>query len=107
MSTDQAKKNILRIVPEASHGSQASEATPSAASQNAEGDPVCPLCFGTGMEVVSGKGARRCRCRIQDRRAVSLAAARIPRRYEHCSIHNFENAGEEPSKYFALGEADR
>lgn len=107
MSTDQAKKNILRIVPEASHGSPASEAATSTASQNAEGDPVCPLCFGTGMHVEPGKGARRCRCRSQDRRAISLAAARIPRRYEHCSIHNFENAGEEPAKYFALGEADR
>jgi DNA replication protein DnaC len=107
MSPDQAKKNILRIVPEASHGSQASEAGTLTASQNAEGGPICPLCFGTGMDVVSGKGARRCQCRSQDRRAMSLAAARIPRRYEHCSIHNFENAGEEPSKYFALGEADR
>ena len=28
---------------------------------------VCPLCFGAGMEVVAGKGARLCECRKQKR----------------------------------------
>jgi len=68
---------------------------------------VCPTCFGTGMEVVPGKGARPCHCRKIDRRAALLQASRIPRRYEHCTIHSFENVDHEASKYFALGEADR
>jgi len=68
---------------------------------------VCPTCFGTGMEVVPGKGARTCHCRRIDRRAALMQVSRIPRRYEHCTIHSFENVDHEPSKYFALGEADR
>lgn len=50
---------------------------------------VCSYCFGTGMEVVAGKGARRCRCRTQGNLAKQLEAARIPRRYEQCSLQNF------------------
>lgn len=50
---------------------------------------VCPSCYGTGMEVVAGKGARRCHCRTQEQRAKLLAAARIPRRYERCSLSNY------------------
>ncbi|MGH9943597.1 MAG: ATP-binding protein [Pyrinomonadaceae bacterium] len=41
------------------------------------------------MEVVPGRGARRCRCRTEERRAKLLAAARIPRRYERCSFANY------------------
>jgi DNA replication protein DnaC len=76
-------------------------------TKQVEESQVCPVCFGTGMEVVPGKGARPCRCRRNDRRSALLQASRIPRRYEHCTIHSFENVDHEPSKYFALGEADR
>jgi len=31
-------------------------------------DPQCPKCFGCGMEVVPGKGARRCQCRHRGHR---------------------------------------
>ena len=50
----------------------------------------CPFYFGTGMEVVAGKGARRCRCRAEDRRAKLLEAARIPHRYERSSLANYQ-----------------
>jgi DNA replication protein DnaC len=50
---------------------------------------VCSFCFGTGMEVVVGKGARRCRCRTHDVRAKLLEAARIPRRYSRCTLSNY------------------
>ena len=103
MSSDKIKQNLLRIVPE----TPKSDAAAALSRSDRPEEAVCPLCFGTGMQVEPGKGARRCACRNQDRRVTLLAAARIPRRYEHCSIHNFENAGAEPSKYFALGEADR
>jgi DNA replication protein DnaC len=52
----------------------------------------CSFCFGTGMEVVAGKGARRCRCRAEERRAKLLEAARIPPRYERCSLANYQVA---------------
>jgi hypothetical protein len=47
---------------------------------------VCNLCFGTGMEVVAGKGARRCCCRAEDRKAKLMEAALIPPRYSECSL---------------------
>jgi DNA replication protein DnaC len=52
----------------------------------------CPFCFGTGMEVVAGKGARRCRCRAEERRTKLLEAACIPPRYERCSLANYRVA---------------
>lgn len=30
--------------------------------QTTQADPSCPKCFGSGMETVKGKGARRCEC---------------------------------------------
>ena len=50
---------------------------------------VCQFCFGSGMEVVAGKGARRCRCRTQNNQAKMLEAAHIPRRYDQCSMQNY------------------
>jgi DNA replication protein DnaC len=50
---------------------------------------VCAHCFGTGMEVVPGKGARKCRCRTQNAQSRLLEAARIPRRYDQCSLQNY------------------
>lgn len=53
---------------------------------------ICSFCFGTGMEVVPGKGARRCCCRTQDAHITLLEAARIPRRYKECSLGNYHPA---------------
>lgn len=50
---------------------------------------VCAFCYGTGMEVVPGKGARRCHCRSLERQAKLLAEARIPRRHENFSLANY------------------
>lgn len=50
---------------------------------------TCAMCFGTGMEVVPGKGARRCRCRELDEHARLLAATRIPRRYRECTLQSY------------------
>ena len=50
---------------------------------------ACPRCFGTGLEVVPGKGARRCLCREQDQRAKLIDAAHIPRRYDSCSLASY------------------
>src|SRR4030095_14585310 len=52
---------------------------------------VCEHCFGTGVEIVEGKGARPCRCRASDSKRKALAAARIPARYSNCSLDNFKS----------------
>jgi len=65
----------------------------------------CPRCFGTGMEVVPDEGARRCRCQTPDQRDRLLKSARIPPRYQHCTIQGYEAANEELSKWAAKMEA--
>lgn len=66
-----------------------SSALTSAKSNNASGAEVCELCFGTGMEIVAGKGARSCQCRARSSHKLLLEAAHIPRRYASCSLDNF------------------
>jgi DNA replication protein DnaC len=67
----------------------------------AEHGETCPVCFGTGMRIMKD-GARRCDCQAKDQRQRLFEVARIPRRYQHCSIHNFFNVEHEASKYLAL-----
>jgi DNA replication protein DnaC len=50
---------------------------------------ACSYCYGSGMEVIAGKGARRCQCRSQDRQAKLLEQAHIPPRYVRCSLSNY------------------
>jgi DNA replication protein DnaC len=59
------------------------------------------------MEVIQGKGARRCRCRTRDARAKLLEAARIPRRYEECSLSNYKPATNNGSQLQAFNYAYR
>jgi DNA replication protein DnaC len=59
------------------------------------------------MEVMPGKGARRCRCRTQDARAKLLEGARIPRRYEECSLGNYQPANNNGSQIQAFNHAYR
>ena len=74
---------------------------------------VCPLCEGTGWKTVSnGTGAlhsindrrvTRCDCQLRARSQSVLAAARIPRRYEHCELTNYDT--DFPGAHASLGEA--
>lgn len=50
----------------------------------------CPLCFGTKMEIVPGKGARPCSCRTTDRYANPFEKVRVPRRYLNCHFNSYE-----------------
>ena len=50
---------------------------------------VCPLCYGSGMEVVPGKGARQCKCRKQSSHSNLIEKARIPKRYTDCHFHSY------------------
>jgi DNA replication protein DnaC len=92
MATNLAHKSYIAAVPDA----DASESNASAESQridSSEATPsVCAFCYGAGMEVISGKGARRCRCRTQAQQMKLMEAARIPRRYEVCALSNYHPA---------------
>jgi hypothetical protein len=65
-------------------------------------DLVCERCFGTGMEVVSGKGARRCACRLDNLRHKLFKQARIPGRHEKCTLSNYQPATGNASQMLAF-----
>lgn len=69
-----------------------------------EADDVCPVCFGSGMEIVAGKGARTCSCQTQDAHTGSLRKAKLPRRYEDCYITNYNPADPSQVKAKRLAE---
>ncbi len=92
----------LRVVSNSSD-----ETSSEASADSATETEACPHCFGTGMEVVPGVGARRCRCQTPDQRARLFQAARIPPRYQHCTIQNYVTGDTETSKWVAKVEADR
>ncbi len=64
---------------------------------------ICPKCYGSGMEVVAGKGARRCECRKRKTHHDHLEKARIPKRYLDCHFHNYKilNPSQERAFRFA------
>jgi DNA replication protein DnaC len=60
---------------------------------------VCSICDGTGWKTVgvarAGRSANdrrvtRCDCQLRARAEGLLSAARIPRRYEHCELSNYD-----------------
>jgi len=53
----------------------------------------CPQCGGTGWKAVEVDGIRRvtrCDCHEAERAELLLKQARIPPRYEHCALENFD-----------------
>lgn len=79
-------------------------------------DEPCNICFGSGMEIVPGRGARQCECRKQRGRksnqprsetelAKLLEAAHIPSRYRKCTLANYQPAVGNASQLRALGYA--
>jgi DNA replication protein DnaC len=92
----------LVILPD----SEEFNAEPNASSTIAE-PVVCSFCFGAGMEVIAGKGARRCRCRTRDVQAKLLEAACIPRRYSECLLSNYHPASSNGSQLRAFNHAYR
>ncbi len=57
---------------------------------------LCPLCFGSGLEIVDGQGARPCQCRLKKLKETSLDRLNIPKRYADCHFHNYN--AEHPSQ---------
>ncbi len=71
---------------------------------------VCRLCAGTGWRPIAARSGEhqerrvtRCDCRLQARNQSLLAAANIPRRYEHCELASYTTdfPGAHPSLAFA------
>jgi DNA replication protein DnaC len=90
MSSDKAKIPPLFAVPEVSpRDAQPDDESVVAPSRADEKSSACTYCYGTGMEMVAGKGVRRCRCRTENARGRMLGAARLPRRYAECTLQNF------------------
>lgn len=117
MSSDNAKKiPPLFAVPDRDEASDVSPAPKKTARRTPpEAPAACPRCFGTGLEVVPGKGARRCECRTPDTRGKLLEQARIPRRYrepvpprkEACTLQNYYPAPNNGSQLKAFNYAFR
>ncbi|HEX8557975.1 MAG TPA: ATP-binding protein [Pyrinomonadaceae bacterium] len=119
MPSDNRKKvHPLFPVPEREaeeEDSQPREGGQPARKKRAESPAACQRCYGTGLEVVAGRGARRCECRTQDTRSKLLEQARIPRRYrepapprrEACTLQNFYPAPNNGSQLKAFNYAFR
>jgi DNA replication protein DnaC len=119
MPSDNRKKNFpLFPVPareaDADDSFREQEEKP-ARRRKVETPAVCQRCFGTGLEVIPNRGARRCECRTQDTRSKLLEQARIPRRYreaapprrEACTLQNFYPAPNNGSQLKAFNYAFR
>ena len=73
------------------------------ASDTSDEPEVCPLCYGSGMEFVAGKGVRACKCRKQKTHSNLIDKARIPKRYTDCHFHSYRvmNPSQERAFRFA------
>lgn len=57
---------------------------------------VCSVCDGSGLRIVDEGGrmvARPCECRVERRVARMVERARIPKRYEHCTLDSYSIDG--------------
>ncbi len=54
------------------------------------GPQTCTLCHGTGWKNLADGRVARCDCRLRERAERLLRQARIPARYEHCELGEFE-----------------
>jgi DNA replication protein DnaC len=75
------------------------KAIPAPAGQS-EAEDVCGVCFGSGMEIVAGKGARVCTCQRNNLHSTGLGRAKLPKRYAGCHINNYSPT--DPSQVKAL-----
>jgi DNA replication protein DnaC len=96
MPQEKATVHQLFVVPNATED-------PFAEQSNDWGEEpeVCPLCYGTGMEVVAGKGARPCKCRKQKSHSNQLEKVKIPRRYESCHFQSYKVINPSQQKAYA------
>ena len=81
MPQENAKNHKLKAVPKVSDAEIAA---------NDVSIDECPLCYGTGLEIVPGKGARICSCRHIKKRSGVFDSVRLPKRYDGFHFHNYK-----------------
>ena len=92
MSQEKAKTFPLFAVPNTAQTAPKDERDfyRSPEVDDAAGEPeICPLCYGSGMELVPGKGARQCQCRKQNSHSNLIVKTQIPKRYADCHFHSY------------------
>src|SRR2546423_6048248 len=97
MAQEKTKSHALKAVPKARNAHDADDL---------EGDAnECPKCFGSGMEVVTGKGARICACRKLRSQSGQFESVRLPKRYDGFHFHNYkpQTPSQEAAFKFATG----
>ncbi len=65
----------------------------------------CPKCYGTGMEIVEGKGARICPCRKIRSKDIQFQSVRLPKRYDGFHFHNYKPQTPSQEAAFRLATA--
>ena len=85
MSQEKAKSHSLKAVPRPDI---------SPYDDHDAGADECPKCFGTGMEIVPGKGARICDCRKLRSHHGQFDSVRLPRRYDGFHFGNYKPQNE-------------
>lgn len=78
------------------------KAVPKANETNPE---ECPKCFGAGMEVVNGKGARICECRKLKAKSDQFDSVRLPRRYDGFHFSNYKPQTASQTAAFRFAQA--
>ncbi|MFM9903553.1 MAG: ATP-binding protein [Pyrinomonadaceae bacterium] len=95
MPQEKAKDHSLKAVPKRVSFQDADDAN----LQSEE----CPKCYGTGMELVPGKGARICSCRKLKSHHGQFDSVRLPKRYDGFHFGNYKPQNE--SQTIALKSA--
>ncbi len=78
---------------------------PAQNNQNDSEDDVCQRCFGSGMEIVEGKGARLCECRRVENSHNPFTKARVPNRYLNCHLNSYSPDKKHESQKLAVSYA--
>ena len=91
MTQKKAKNHSLKAVPQF------------VSPHDADESEQCPKCYGTGMEVVPGKGARICPCRKIKSHHGQFESVRLPKRYDGFHFGNYKPQNE--SQTIALKSA--
>lgn len=82
MPQENSKTHTLKAVPNAASRSEKSDLSEIA--------DECPKCYGTGMELIPGKGARFCACRKLRSQHGQFESVRLPKRYDGFHFHNYK-----------------
>ena len=82
MSQEKAKNYKLKAVPKTVDAEDT--------DRHGEAPEECQKCFGTGMELVPGKGARICSCRKLRSQHGQFESVRLPKRYDGFHFGNYK-----------------